>query len=113
MGYKGKVLGGGIGFVFGGPWGAAAGATVGHLYDNDDTKPPRVKAPNARYYEVLGCKPADENETLRKQYRKLVKEYHPDAIAARDLPEKRAADANRRFHEIQAAWEAIRKERKM
>ncbi len=113
MGFKGKVLGGGIGFVFGGPWGAVAGASVGHLYDSDDHKPPHIKAPNAKYYAVLGCKTADSNETLKKHYRALVKEYHPDAIAARDLPDRLAIDAGRRFHEIQAAWEAICKERKM
>ncbi len=114
MGLKGKIVGGGIGFVFGGPWGAVAGATVGHLYDNDDygKKSPSVRqAIDDKHYKTLGCSFADSNETIRAQYRKLVKEYHPDAIAARNLPEESVVAAGQRFHEIQVAWDALRKER--
>ena len=34
---------------------------------------------NDRYYAILGADRNDTNEAIRKQYRKLVKEYHPDS----------------------------------
>lgn len=64
-------------------------------------------------YAVLGCSPNDANETIKAQYRKKVKEYHPDTIAARNLSADVMASANDRFREVQEAWEAIRKERHM
>ncbi len=92
--------------------GALAGAAFGHLFDKKVSGPPISVSPNRKHYDVLGCSPADSDDTLKKQYRKMVKAYHPDAVAARgDLPEGDIASADKRFHEVQKAWDAIRKER--
>jgi DnaJ like chaperone protein len=64
-------------------------------------------------YSRLGCSPQDSNEDIRKQYRKMARDFHPDTIASKGLPEDFIAFANTRFREIQEAWEAIRKERNM
>lgn len=64
-----------------------------------------------KYYSVLGCSPSDDNETIKKQYRKLARDYHPDAIASKGLPEEFVNFANDKFREIQEAYEAIQKER--
>ncbi len=65
------------------------------------------------YYAVLGCSPSDDNETIKKQYRKLVRDYHPDTIASKGLPEEFITFANDKFREIQEAYEAIEKERNL
>lgn len=70
-----------------------------------------VKAAQGRHYSVLGCSPGDSDETIKRQYRKKVKEYHPDTIAAKNLPEDFIAYAGDRFREVQEAWEAIQDER--
>lgn len=71
-------------------------------------------APQAdKYYAVLGCAPTDPPETIRSQYRKLVKEYHPDHIAGKGLPEEFTKFAADKFREIQEAYEAIKKERNL
>jgi len=62
-------------------------------------------------YAVLKCDPADSEEQIRKQYRKLVTEFHPDKIAAKGLPEEFTAFAAEKFREIHEAYETIRKER--
>lgn len=62
-------------------------------------------------YAVLKCDPAATNEEIKKQYRALVQEYHPDKIEAKGLPEEFIKFANDKFSEIQKAYEQIRKER--
>jgi DnaJ like chaperone protein len=41
-----------------------------------------------RYYAVLECDKNDSDEKIKKQYRKLVSDYHPDKIASKGLPEE-------------------------
>ncbi|MCF8035378.1 MAG: TerB family tellurite resistance protein [Desulfobacteraceae bacterium] len=64
-------------------------------------------------YSVLGCSPGDDNETIKKQYRKLVRDYHPDTIASKGLPEEFVNFAHDKFREIQGAYEEIQKERNL
>lgn len=72
-----------------------------------------IKGKINKQYAVLGCSPNDSNEVVKKQYRKKVKEYHPDTIAAKHLPEDFTSYASDRFREIQEAWDMIRSERNM
>ncbi len=69
-----------------------------------------VKKTN-RYYAVLKCDEKASNEEVKKQYRKLVTEYHPDKIEAKGLPEEFIKFANDKFKEIQEAYDVIKKER--
>mgnify|MGYP000255787237 CR=1 FL=1 len=66
-----------------------------------------------QYYAVLGCNPNDADETIKKQYRKLVRDFHPDTIAAKGLPDDFIKFANDKFREIQEAYEEIKKERRL
>ncbi|THB76391.1 MAG: molecular chaperone DjlA [Desulfobacteraceae bacterium] len=68
-------------------------------------------SPVNKYYAVLKCSETDSNETIKKQYRKLVSEYHPDKIQSKGLPEEFVKFANDRFKEIQEAYDAVKKER--
>ena len=61
-----------------------------------------------KYADVLGV---DENASLseiKKAYRKLVKEYHPDKIAAESMPEEYAQFANQKIIEINEAYEYLK-----
>ena len=62
-------------------------------------------------YEILGCSRNDSTKEIKKKYRKLVKEYHPDRIISKDLPDDFVELANKRFKEIQDAYEKIMKMR--
>jgi DnaJ like chaperone protein len=64
-----------------------------------------------RYYAILGCDKNDSVEDIKKQYRKLVSDYHPDKIASKGLPEEFTKFANDKFREIQEAYEVIKKEK--
>ena len=69
-----------------------------------------VKETN-KYYAVLKCDEASSNDEIKKQYRKLVTEYHPDKIEAKGLPEEFIKFANDKFKEIQEAYDNIKQER--
>lgn len=62
-------------------------------------------------YAVLGCSSKDSAETVKRAYRRLVSEYHPDKIAHRGLPEEFQKLASEKFREIQDAYDSIREER--
>ena len=54
-------------------------------------------------YEVLGVSPNDDEETIKKAYRALVKKYHPDRYANTPL----ADEANEKLKEINRAYDII------
>lgn len=66
---------------------------------------------NDRYYAVLGVNREDTGEEIKHRYRQLVMDYHPDAVAAKGLPDEFNRLAQDKFREIQTAYEMIRKER--
>jgi DnaJ like chaperone protein len=65
------------------------------------------------HYQVLGLSPSASDEEVRKAYRDLARQYHPDTVVSKGLPEEFVNFAHTRFKEIQAAYEAIKKERGM
>ena len=64
-----------------------------------------------KYYATLGCNSSDSDEAIKKQYRKLVRDYHPDTIASKGLPDEFVKFANDKFRQIQEAYDAVREER--
>ena len=64
-----------------------------------------------KHYATLVCDRNDSNDHIKRQYRKLVSDYHPDKIASKGLPEEFTKFANDKFREIQEAYDVIKKER--
>ncbi len=62
-------------------------------------------------YAVLNCKASDDNLTIKKQYRILIKKYHPDFIHSKGLDEAFVEFAKQKLQEINKAYEMIKKER--
>ncbi len=69
--------------------------------------PPRAAGPDP--YAVLGVGRGDDDASIKRAYRKLISQYHPDRLG--DLPEELRRRAERRASEINTAWEAIKAER--
>jgi DnaJ like chaperone protein len=63
-----------------------------------------------RYYHILGCEKGDSIDTVKKKYRKLAMEYHPDRVQANGMPEEFAAVALDKFKEIQHAYDLVSKD---
>ena len=66
-----------------------------------------------RYYKILNSSPGSSNEEIKANYKKLVKDFHPDTIVSKGLPEEFVQFATTRFQEIQDAYEKIKKDRGM
>ncbi|SIQ21378.1 DnaJ like chaperone protein [Rhizobium sp. RU20A] len=63
-------------------------------------------------YEVLGVSRKDDFAEIRKRYRALASENHPDRLAARGVPVTLHRVASDRMAALNAAYEAIARERK-
>jgi DnaJ like chaperone protein len=61
-------------------------------------------------YIVLGVSRKDDFQTIRQQYRNLVKEHHPDKLIARGMPASFHAIAHDRMAKFNAAYSAIERE---
>ncbi len=58
-------------------------------------------------YAILGVTPDVSDADLKVRYRALVREHHPDRLAASGVPPEFRAAADRRLASINAAYEAI------
>ncbi len=63
-------------------------------------------------YEVLGVTVDASDADLKKAYRRLMNQHHPDKLVAKGLPPEMMAIAKEKTQDIQAAYEQIRNHRK-
>jgi DnaJ like chaperone protein len=60
-------------------------------------------------YKILEITPDASDEELKKAYRKMAIKYHPDKVS--HLGEDVQKAAKEKFQQLNAAYEAIKKER--
>jgi len=87
-------------------------ARVAGIFGFDETGFARVRArhvveASADPYLVLEADRSWDYERVRKQYRRLVLENHPDRLMAHGVPEEFIRIANDRLAAINAAWDKI------
>lgn len=62
-------------------------------------------------YTILGIDPKVDNATLKKHYRKLVIENHPDKLMAEGVPHEFISVATERVAQINAAYDRVAADR--
>jgi len=62
-------------------------------------------------YKVLGVSKHDDMNSIKKAYRKLVRQYHPDIIKSQGKSEEYIKEATAKTQEINQAYEMIKKAR--
>jgi DnaJ like chaperone protein len=83
-----------------GAWIRARGAT-----------PRRPLATEPDAYSILGVARGSTSNEVRAAWKRLVREHHPDSLAARGVPPELIARASEKVARINAAWDRIKRER--
>lgn len=86
-------------------------ASTGGPSAGPGTPPTRQRLADA--YEALGLRPDASPAEIKRRYRKLMSENHPDKLAARGLPESMRAVAEERSREINTAYDLIKQARQI
>ena len=62
-------------------------------------------------YKLLGIAKTAPDTEVKKAYRRLMNQHHPDKLVAKGLPEEMMAMANQKAMDIKAAYELIKNSR--
>jgi DnaJ like chaperone protein len=74
------------------------------------TRPPPVRS-GSDPYEILGVPRTASEQVLRATWKRLMRENHPDSLAARGVPKEFIERASDKVAQINAAWDQIKRER--
>jgi len=72
----------------------------------------RPKANISDAYKLLGVNEEDSMDVIKKAYRKLIREYHPDIIKSQGKDDAYMQEATAKTQEINQAYEMIKAHRK-
>jgi DnaJ like chaperone protein len=72
---------------------------------------PRGRGALVEAYEILGVSAEASDEEVKRAYRRLMNQHHPDKLVAKGLPEEMMKLANEKVREIRNAYDLIRKRR--
>ena len=64
-------------------------------------------------YRLLGVSEGDDDTAVKRAYRRLMSQHHPDKLVARGLPEEMMKLANAKAQEIKGAYEQVKLARGM
>jgi len=64
---------------------------------------------NKDAYDVLGVTENEDPAVIKKAYRRLVSQHHPDKLVAKGLPEEMMKSATEKIQEIKSAYDQIKK----
>lgn len=62
-------------------------------------------------YQVLGVSASDDKAAVKKAYKRLMSQHHPDKLVSKGLPESMIKIATEKTQEIKSAYELIEKHR--
>jgi len=75
----------------------------------DTKKTKKSRETNMDAYAVLGVTPRESHADIKKAYRRLISQHHPDKLVAKGLPEEMMKLATEKVHEIKSAYDQIKK----
>ncbi len=82
-----------------------------HYHEKSRQKAQPAGMSLAYAYQILGVSQSDDAKAIKKAYKKLMAQHHPDKLSAQGLPEQALKLAKEKAQDIQAAYEAIKQEK--
>ena len=89
---------------------AAISAEAHHQRSGRGGKSAKMQLKDA--YAILNIKSAANDSEVKRAYRKLISQHHPDKLISKGLPEEMMKIATKKTQEIRAAYECVMDERK-
>lgn len=74
---------------------------------SEQSRSPNRQAP-FNPYQVLGVTANDNKATVRKAYKRLMSQHHPDKLVAKGLPPEMMKVAEEKAKQIQLSWEKVK-----
>ena len=62
-------------------------------------------------YEILGVSPSSTDAEVKKAYRRLMSQHHPDKLVSKGLPDEMIRLATEKTQEIKRAYDLVKKHR--
>jgi len=90
---------------------ARTGGGNGWYRPGGGRSPARPPGSEEEAYAKLGLKRSATDAEVKRAYRKLVSQYHPDKLISRGLPEEMMEMAKTRVREINTAYDTIKQAR--
>lgn len=59
-------------------------------------------------YQILGIEQSDNKATIRKAYKRLMSQHHPDKLVSKGLPPEMMKVAEEKTKQVQVAWEKVK-----
>ncbi|MGL1955868.1 MAG: co-chaperone DjlA [Colwellia sp.] len=84
----------------------------GQGYQQYQTGTPVNKNQLSNAYKVLGVDKSKSIKEIKKAYRKLMTQHHPDKLIAKGLPPEMMEIAKQKTQDIQAAYDVVAKQHK-
>lgn len=85
---------------------ALVAAMAGRAYQTGGGEPSR-QADIEGAYRALGVSPTDSDAHIKRAYRRLISQHHPDKLISKGLPEDMMRAATERTAEIKASYDLI------
>lgn len=79
-------------------------------YSHNPNQPPNQTQIN-NAYSVLGVGESASNDEIKKAYRRLMSQHHPDKLISKGLPEEMIQVATEKSKQIQKAYELVKSAR--
>lgn len=82
-----------------------------YTHSGSHARPTEMSLPDA--YGILGVDQSVNDKEVKKAYRRLMSQHHPDKLVAKGLPEEMMKMATQKTHEIRQAYERVKQQRGM
>jgi len=84
---------------------------AGNQFNQQSGTAQSSKSQLSNAYKVLGCTSNMNDNEIKKAYRKLMSQHHPDKLMAKGLPPEMMDVAKQKTQDIQSAYETVTKAR--